>query len=123
MAKGKGSTGATTPKPPKEREIQKQILEYLNLIGWSAWRFNSGATKTPGGGFVRFNTARGCSDVIGIIPGGWFLAIEVKRPGNKPTPLQQAWLDEVREAGGLALVAVSVDDLRTQLRKAGHACP
>ena len=56
---------------------------------------------------------RGVSDIIiGVIPpSGRFLAIEVKRPGGKPLAEQQQLLDTISEAGGLAFVACSVDDV------------
>jgi hypothetical protein len=39
---------------------------------------------------------------------GWFLGIETKAPGKKPTPLQQITLTKIADAGGLALVIDSV---------------
>ena len=107
----------------RESDIQRAIVEYLGLLRWSVWRFNSGARVNPDGRVVRFNTARGCSDLIAIAPGGRFAAIEVKRPGNSPTALQAAWLAEVRAAGGLALVVTSVADLARQLREEGYEAP
>ena len=108
----------------RESDIQRAVLEYLGLLRWSVWRFNSGGARLgPDGRFVRFSTARGCSDLIAIAPGGRFVAIEVKRPGNSPTALQAAWLAEVRAAGGLALVATSAADLARQLREEGYDAP
>ena len=43
---------------------------------------------------------------------GRFIAIEVKRPGEKPTVLQNAKLEKIREAGG---VAVWVDSLEAAM--------
>jgi hypothetical protein len=37
--------------------------------------------------------------------------VEVKRPGNKPTLAQEELLQNVREQGGIAIVAYSVTDL------------
>ena len=122
-------------KPERESDIQKTILQYLTtILGWMMWRSNSGGMKVEER-YVQFNTAKGCSDLLGVIPistkpefspafsRGRFLAIEVKRSGKKPTALQQAYLDQVRDAGGLALVATSIDDLRKQLREAGYDVP
>jgi hypothetical protein len=39
------------------------------------------------------------------------LAIEVKRPGGKPTAEQQQFIDTINEAGGLAFVARSVEEV------------
>ena len=52
------------------------------------------------------------SDIIGCIrKTGRFLAIEVKRPGNKGTPEQQQFIDIINQAGGLAFVARSVEEV------------
>jgi len=42
---------------------------------------------------------------------GWFLAIEVKVPGKKPTKRQQFVAKEISKAYGVALVAYSVEDV------------
>jgi hypothetical protein len=44
-----------------------------------------------------------------------FLAVEVKRPGESLRPAQAAFLESVRRAGGIAIVAHSVDDVRQGL--------
>jgi hypothetical protein len=46
---------------------------------------------------------------------GRFPAIEVRRPGNKPTPEQQQFIDTINEAGGLAFVTRSVEEVETML--------
>ena len=108
---------------PKEVEIQRAILEWLKLNGIMAWRSNTGGAAFPNGrgGFqhVRFGFS-GVSDIIGILRYppfdlGRFLAIEVKRPGNKPTLDQEAFLEGIRSNGGMAFVATSVDDVREKL--------
>ena len=40
---------------------------------------------------------------------GRFIAIEVKRPGEKPSALQTAKLEEIRKAGGIAVWVDSLD--------------
>lgn len=106
-----------------EKDIQSQCLQYLTLTGIFCWRQNQGAFTGDYKGkrrFVRFSTMPGISDILGILkPTGRFLAIEVKRPGNKPSPEQLAFLDVVRANGGLALVVYSLDDLIEGLRKEG----
>lgn len=69
------------------------------------WRQNTGAVTLPGKKkprFVRFSF-KGASDLMGVLRGGRFLACECKATGEEPTPNQQAFLDNVRDAGGLAL--------------------
>jgi hypothetical protein len=47
---------------------------------------------------------------------GRFLAIEVKRPGGKPTPEQQQFMDMINQAGGLAFVAHSIEEVAEVFR-------
>lgn len=106
-------------KKPLESDIQKQILQYLSLLGIVHWRQNSGAFVVPAGAGSRRRYVRagmpGVSDIIGLLPNGRFLAIEVKRPGEQPTELQQAFLSAVNHSGGLAFVARSVNDVQSTL--------
>jgi hypothetical protein len=58
----------------------------------------------------------GSADILGILrPSGRFLAIEVKKPGEKPSDEQIAFLLAIRDAGGVAIVAYSLDDVRKVL--------
>ena len=67
------------------------------------------------GSYIPTHT-RGVSDIIGCLPKtGRFLAIEVKRPGNKPTAEQQQFIDIINDAGGLAFVAHSIEEVQTKL--------
>jgi hypothetical protein len=111
----------TLPKP-LEKETQAQILRYLQTVRRiKAWRQNQGAVKVPAQGgakgrFFRMASAKGISDIIGLLPPhGRFLAIEVKRLGEHPTPDQQAFLDGVNAAGGLGFVARSIEDVGREL--------
>ncbi len=93
-----------------EAALVKAVLGYLKLRGIFAWRCNSGMLRGAGGGPVRFGIP-GMSDVLGILPGGKFLAIECKVGKNKPTKAQQAFLELVKGYGGVAFVAYSLDDV------------
>jgi hypothetical protein len=110
-----------------ERDIQAACLDYLNILpGCIAWRMNTGAHAIPATGrntrrFVRFGF-KGLSDIIGII-GGRFLAVEVKRRGNKPTNEQRGYLEVVNQHGGVGLWTVSVESLESQLIERGMIEP
>ena len=95
---------------PKEKDIQKQIVQYLKMRGAVAVRTNSGAFKVKDR-FVRFNSEEGCSDLLCCYR-GFFVALEVKRPGKKPTAKQSGFLGEVEKASGIAAVVTSIDDVR-----------
>ena len=113
---------------PRERDILAACLRLLRLAGIPAFRANTGAVRLASRSgrarFVRFGP-KGQSDILGIIPKardgrrGVFLAVETKRPGEKPTPEQQAFLDAVTAAGGLALVVSDVTQLEAALRREG----
>jgi hypothetical protein len=113
--------------PVAERDVLKACLDYLALRGWLAWRNNTGAFAGTHNGkrrFVRFGMP-GASDILGLIPNapdgrcGVFLAIETKRPGKPPTEAQDAFLANVRAAGGVALVVHSLDELIQGLESEG----
>ena len=110
---------------PLERDTQAAILRYLKAdrrVAWAA-RFNTGAHEVKGVDakgrptrrFIRY-AFPGCADVLGqLIGGGQFLAVEVKREGETAEPEQAAFLARVREAGGLAILARSVEDVKREL--------
>lgn len=65
------------------------------------------------GGFGR----SGIPDVICCVS-GYFLAIECKAGKNKPTPLQEAEMQKIRDAGGVTLVVneTNIDDVELLIR-------
>lgn len=110
------------PLRPLEADIQAAVLQALALHPKVSWakRMSVGMFKVQDAHGERWIRAafKGCSDVIGQMRrkyGGKFIACEVKRPGEKPTPEQQAFLEHVRREGGVAFVAYSVNDVFTVL--------
>jgi hypothetical protein len=92
-------------------EVVNPIIEYITLRGGVAIRINSGAIPVEGKKSRIFRGApAGTSDIIGCWHGR-FLAIECKLPGNKPTALQVEFLERIRTAGGIGMVAYSVNDV------------
>lgn len=89
-----------------EHQIQKEILELLNSIGVYCWRNNSG-----GHGVWKYGK-KGSSDIIGIIKGGIFLAIEVKKEKGIVSKEQQLFLDRINQDGGIGFVARNIMDVR-----------
>ena len=92
----------------KERDIQKQILEYLTLKGIFHYRNNTGAMKTLHG-FVRFGTP-GSPDIFAV-KDGMIYGIEIKGPAGRMRPEQVTFGKNLVEAGGTYLVAKSLDDI------------
>jgi hypothetical protein len=75
------------------------------------WRQNSGALTTPAGGFLRSADINGVADIIGLLPGGRFLAVECKSDRGRQSPAQRTFQAMVEEAGGLYVLARGIDDL------------
>ena len=98
-----------------EQNLVRTILSYLKLRNIPAWRQNQGAMTLENKGqrrFIRFASAPCISDIIGLIPPtGRLLAIECKIGNNSPTPTQADFLATIADAGGLAIVARSLDDV------------
>lgn len=93
-----------------EKNIVAAILRHLKT------RPRCFAWKTHGG---MYGTA-GIPDIIACVDGR-FCAFEVKQPGNNLTPLQAATLQKIEDAGGLARMVTSVDEVKTALAEKGAA--
>lgn len=100
------------PKP-KESEIQRAILDYLELRGIFHYRNNSGAFKRDDGHFYRFG-AKGSPDIVCVV-NGQYVGIEVKAPGGKQSEHQKEFQRRLKEAGGRYILAFTVDDLLNTL--------
>ena len=91
----------------KELDIQRLIMLALSEAGCLIFRNNVGVLKNAAGIPIRFGLAIGSSDLIGIAPGGRFLAVEIKTPTGKATPEQIRFIEAVRARGGIAGIARS----------------
>lgn len=102
-----------------ERDVLSAVLDYLALCPRVAWfhRMNTGGVEREYNGKKRFIAFAfpGCSDIIGQLKDGRFLAIECKRPGKVATSDQWQFLCNVNRANGVAFVACGVEDVRRAL--------
>lgn len=89
---------------PTEADITKAIRQLLNTLGIWHWKQWQGPMSQP----------KGVSDLLGCYKGR-MVAIEIKRPGRKPTPHQERFLAQVRNEGGIAFWADSLDTVIEQL--------
>lgn len=98
---------------PSEKETQNLILHYLNLKGHYCWRNNTGMFfgEYKGKKWATKVGIKGSSDIIGVDKNGRGLAIEVKKKGGKTSPEQDLFLKQIKDRGGVALVAYSLDDV------------
>jgi hypothetical protein len=101
---------------PSEAEILRAIIQLLHRHPRVAqcWRQNSGTfqerNRDGSTRYIRANTARGMSDIMGILKDGRTLAIEVKSRTGRMRPGQEEFLQTIRQAGGVAGVCRSVED-------------
>jgi hypothetical protein len=115
----------------KETDLVRACLDWLALHGVMAWRANNTGVFDPVKKVYRsFHGRKGVADILGVLsrsaPGGGdgpetvglFLAVEVKRPGERPRADQEAFLDDIRRRGGVGLCVHSLTELEAGLR--GH---
>ena len=112
-----------TPTAPTKRTNDRpeagamvEVLKALRAHPAVCWceRMNSGAARV-GNRFIRFGWP-GCSDVIGQLRDGRFLAVECKAPEGRVRPEQQVFIDRVRSGGGVAFVAKNCLDVFDALK-------
>jgi hypothetical protein len=98
-----------------EREIEQQILGWLNLQkGCKAWKNKSMGVYDPTKGVYRKDRSKfsekGSSDILGI----WnqkMLCIEVKSAKGRVSPEQQQFLQQMANLGAICLIARSLQDV------------
>ena len=88
-----------------EKLIENSIKRHLDGLGGFY-------VKTHGNMF----SSSGTPDILACI-NGRFVAIEVKRPGGRVSALQQAKINLIRDAGGIAFVAYSLEETKQNLEK------
>ena len=94
-----------------EGEIQREIIEYLQLMNCLVYRNNTGAKKV-GGRLIRFGEP-GAPDIIAIVPPrGRYVGLEVKRDKKKLSTEQRYYQQRVRELGGIYERVTSVDEVK-----------
>jgi hypothetical protein len=111
-----------------ESDVLSACLDYLHLRGILAWRTNNTGVFDPTKKTFRsFRGLKGVSDILGIvtqpmtlatgleIQQGIILAVETKKPGNKPTADQEWFLEEVNRRGGIGVWVRSVQELEEKI--------
>lgn len=109
-------TPERAPNKLLEAAALTEVLKALrghDAVAW-AQRQNTGAAKV-GGRFVRFGW-KGCSDILGMMRDGRFLAIEVKAPKGKLRAEQAEFLNLVQKHGGVGFVARNCLDVANGLK-------
>lgn len=94
-------------------EVRLALGREPDLVIW----VNSGGTAHYGSGHkVRYGLCVGAADLIGIGPGGVFVAWECKTGRGKQTDEQRRFAELVTARSGEARVIRSVDDAWASLR-------
>ena len=106
-------TPRTNSKP--EAAALVEVLKALRAHPAVSWveRQNTGSARI-GGRFVRFGWP-GCSDLLGQLRDGRFLAVECKSPTGRLRPEQAAFLERIAGAGGVAFMARDFRDVIREL--------
>lgn len=89
----------------KEQDIQTSIMNYISSIGGLPIKFNN----------IGIYAKAGVSDILACVKGR-FVAIEVKRPGKKPTALQSIFIEAINQIGGIAFWTDNLDDVKEKLK-------
>jgi hypothetical protein len=100
-----------------EGRIQLAVIKALQKAGVYCWRNNNGATYDPKINRYRSNplAKKGIADIVGILPDGRHLEVEVKTKTGKLSPEQVMHGKRVRELGGTYIIARSVEDVKELL--------
>lgn len=105
------------PRIP-ERDILKTILDYLKLRRVFHYRQNVGAFIGSHKGKTRFTRfgVPGIPDIVCIVK-GQYVGIEVKSPSKHPSQAQVEFSVSLTKAGGIYLVAHSLEEVRDFFEK------
>lgn len=106
------------PRKPTETDLVRECIRIAHTLGCLAWRCNVGAFVGEYRGrrrVVRFGI-KGMADILGILPGGRFLAVECKLGKNKLTTEQTEFHLAIDRQGGVVMVARDVETFAATLR-------
>jgi hypothetical protein len=98
-----------TKMPSKANDLTRQILLFLYRNNVYAWRQNTGGVFDPSSGRFRTAPKKGVSDILGILPTGRLIAVEVKVGKDKLRPEQEGFLANIAHNNGVAIVAREFD--------------
>jgi hypothetical protein len=102
----------------KEADVMNAVFQYMGIMKIPVWRNNTGALRTPGGGFVKFGK-KDSADITGIDPKtGRRIEIECKAPGESLRAGQREFLDMINRCCGIGICVHSVEELKEQLKEA-----
>lgn len=98
-----------------QQQITREILRYLASKSIFHYRQKSGAVSSGQGGFHRFGTV-GSPDIVCVIKGR-YMGIEIKAPKGKQTEHEKEFQNKLEQAGGMYILAYSLDDVIKSLEE------
>lgn len=100
-----------------ETQIQASLMAWLEGMHVFFWRNNTGRMR-KNGRMIQFGSV-GAPDIIGLVPdgSGRCFGVEVKTETGRQSGGQMEWEAAFTKAGGLYIVARSVDDLAVLFEK------
>jgi len=106
-----------------EKVIQDQILYYLRMRGLFVWQNKSQGTFDPVARQFRkpgqFHL-NGVPDILGILPDGKFLGIEVKSSIGRLSPPQKEFITKANASPCVVFMARSLEEVISHLKKLGY---
>tara|TARA_Y100000114_G_scaffold35823_2_gene31361 strand:- start:1369 stop:1740 length:372 start_codon:yes stop_codon:yes gene_type:complete len=98
--------------------VENSILEFLLWYPGKFWKNNSVGVYDPVKKCYRKAKSKhiinGVSDILGVM-NGRFIAIEVKSAKGRLSEAQKDFIHEVKQNGGIAFVARSLQDVKDNL--------
>lgn len=93
---------------PRESKIRTKIIRNLKITFPGLWLVIHGSNMQ----------AKGFPDILGLHR-GFFIAIEVKKPGKEKTltKIQAHYLRKIKEYGGISFMATSWLEVKRKLTK------
>lgn len=99
-----------------ERDIQRAIVDWLELWGFCCWRVYLGP-RMIGKQLMAKNPMAGFPDIAGVFSDGRLFVIEVKSRRGRLSDDQERWLERLSARNVLAIVARSVADVERAFEK------
>jgi hypothetical protein len=78
-----------------EGRVKAACLRYLEKRGILAWNNPSGAVRIAPDRWLHFGK-KGSADILGLLPGGRFLAVECKAAHGRLSPEQRQFLEDIK---------------------------
>jgi penicillin-binding protein-related factor A (putative recombinase) len=108
-----------------EKEVIHGVYDYFHYRGGYCWRNNTGAVKVAASDgrparYIQYSE-KGAADLIGV-HSGFFFALETKSMKGKQSPEQLAWMETIREHGGIYILCRPndyIEQIDAELRRLG----